>query len=98
MYRVCLVFQSLLVASKCPGTSRFRFIFNIYLPLSHHSAYRVVQMDFMMKSFIEPTNNVSPKKDGDFGKFTGWKDVFAAKNRTCWLTCQVTGFPVPRYQ
>lgn len=46
-------------------------------------------------SIIEPTNNVPPKKDGE--KFTGWKDVIISQNKTAWLTCQVTGYPVPIY-
>ncbi|XP_057660488.1 cell adhesion molecule Dscam2 isoform X10 [Diorhabda carinulata] len=43
----------------------------------------------------EPTNNVPPKKDGE--KFTGWKDVLVPKNKTAWITCQVSGYPVPRF-
>ncbi|CAH0555679.1 unnamed protein product [Brassicogethes aeneus] len=43
----------------------------------------------------EPTNNVAPKRDGE--KFEGWKVIFIPQNNTAWLTCQVTGYPVPRY-
>ncbi|XP_066244743.1 cell adhesion molecule Dscam1 isoform X9 [Euwallacea similis] len=43
----------------------------------------------------EPTNNVPPKKDGE--KFEGWKVTLVPKNTVAWLTCQVTGYPVPRY-
>nr|XP_023016837.1 Down syndrome cell adhesion molecule-like protein Dscam2 isoform X6 [Leptinotarsa decemlineata] len=43
----------------------------------------------------EPTNNVAPKKDGE--KFEGWKLLLVAQNATAWLTCQVTGYPAPRY-
>ncbi|CAH1154339.1 unnamed protein product [Phaedon cochleariae] len=43
----------------------------------------------------EPTNNVPPKKDGE--KFTGWKDLLIRESKTAWLTCQVTGYPVPIY-
>lgn len=45
--------------------------------------------------FPEPTNNVPPKKDLD--KFEGWKVVAVPENDIAWLTCLVTGFPVPRY-
>lgn len=46
-------------------------------------------------SIIEPTNNVPPKKDGE--KFKGWKEVFVTSNGTSWMTCQVSGYPVPKY-
>lgn len=45
--------------------------------------------------FAEPTNNVAPKKDLE--RFEGWKVVLVAPNETAWLTCLVTGYPVPRY-
>lgn len=44
---------------------------------------------------VEPTNNVVPKKDGE--KFEGWKVLLVPQNKMAWLTCQVTGYPVPRY-
>ncbi|XP_064216071.1 Down syndrome cell adhesion molecule isoform X8 [Tribolium castaneum] len=43
----------------------------------------------------EPTSNVAPKKDGE--KFEGWKVLLVVQNSTAWLSCQVTGYPVPRY-
>ncbi|XP_050305219.1 cell adhesion molecule Dscam2 isoform X40 [Anthonomus grandis grandis] len=43
----------------------------------------------------EPTNNVPPKKDGE--KYEGWKVILVPQGGTAWLTCQVTGYPVPRY-
>lgn len=30
-------------------------------------------------------------------KITGYIENIVAANNTCWLTCQVTGYPVPRY-
>lgn len=48
-------------------------------------------------SFLEPTNNIAPKKDGDMKKITGYIENFVLENNTCWLSCQVTGYPVPRY-
>ncbi|KAF7271146.1 hypothetical protein GWI33_015952 [Rhynchophorus ferrugineus] len=43
----------------------------------------------------EPTNNVSPKKD--LIKFEGWQVLQVRQDGIAWLTCQVTGYPVPRY-
>ncbi|XP_056643974.1 cell adhesion molecule Dscam2 isoform X2 [Diorhabda sublineata] len=43
----------------------------------------------------EPTNNVPPKRDGE--KFEGWKVLLIPKTSTAWLTCQITGYPVPKY-
>lgn len=44
---------------------------------------------------LEPTNNVPPKKD--FERFEGHQIVDVPLSKIAWLTCQVTGFPVPRY-
>ncbi|KAJ8967480.1 hypothetical protein NQ314_002794 [Rhamnusium bicolor] len=43
--------------------------------------------------FTEPTNNVPPKKIG--AEFGGWRVVNINQGSVAWLTCQVTGFPVP---
>ncbi|KAK9880045.1 hypothetical protein WA026_008556 [Henosepilachna vigintioctopunctata] len=43
----------------------------------------------------KPTNNVAPKKDGEV--FQGWKVLNVPKGESAWFTCQVTGYPVPRY-
>nr|CAH7736156.1 unnamed protein product [Callosobruchus chinensis] len=51
--------------------------------------------EFPYSNIVEPTNNVAPKKDGE--KYEGWKVVAVPQNGTAWLTCQVTGYPVPRY-
>lgn len=48
-----------------------------------------------LRFFAEPTNNVAPKKDLE--RFEGWKVVLVAPSETAWLTCLVTGYPVPRY-
>lgn len=76
-------------------------LFTLVLFLQYNNAVPYPSIGMSKKtetiSFIEPTNNVPPKKVGDLGQFTGWKDIFVVENRTCWLTCQVTGFPVPRY-
>lgn len=44
---------------------------------------------------LEPTNNVAPKKIG--AEFGGWRVLDVKSNGTAWLTCQVSGFPVPRF-
>lgn len=50
----------------------------------------------MLACFItEPTNNVAPKKN--LAQFEGWQVLNIPTNGTAWLTCQVTGYPVPRY-
>ncbi|XP_048522534.1 Down syndrome cell adhesion molecule homolog isoform X5 [Dendroctonus ponderosae] len=43
----------------------------------------------------EPTNNVAPKKVG--AEFGGWRVLNVNSNGTAWLTCQVSGFPVPKF-
>ncbi|XP_071050253.1 cell adhesion molecule Dscam1 isoform X5 [Onthophagus taurus] len=43
----------------------------------------------------EPTNNVAPKKDTE--NFKGWKVVDVPIKHVAWLTCQVTGYPVPKF-
>lgn len=50
---------------------------------------------FLNVLFAEPTNNVAPKKDGE--KFEGWKVVSVSQLDVAWITCLVTGYPVPRY-
>lgn len=45
--------------------------------------------------FTEPTNNVAPKKIG--AEFGGWRVAYIRQETTVFLTCQVTGFPVPRF-
>ncbi|ENN75865.1 hypothetical protein YQE_07594, partial [Dendroctonus ponderosae] len=47
------------------------------------------------RAFLEPTSNVSPKKD--LAKFEGWQVLQVPQTGVAWLTCQVTGYPVPRY-
>lgn len=44
---------------------------------------------------LEPTNNVVPKKVG--AEFGGWRVLNVRSNVTAWLTCQVSGFPVPKF-
>ncbi|KAJ8982888.1 hypothetical protein NQ317_004318 [Molorchus minor] len=44
---------------------------------------------------VQPTNNVPPKKIG--AEFGGWRVVNVNEGDVAWLTCQVTGFPVPRF-
>lgn len=41
----------------------------------------------------EPTNNVAPKKIG--AEFGGWRVAYVKQKTVAFLTCQVTGFPVP---
>lgn len=45
--------------------------------------------------FAEPTNNVAPKKIG--AEFGGWRVAYVNNGTVAFLTCQVTGFPVPRF-
>jgi hypothetical protein len=45
--------------------------------------------------FPEPTNNVPPKKDLE--RFEGHQILIVPNGGTSWLTCLVTGYPVPRY-
>lgn len=44
----------------------------------------------------EPTNNVPPKKVG--AEFGGWRVLNVKLADVAWLTCQVTGYPVPRFK
>lgn len=46
-------------------------------------------------NILEPTNNVQPKKVG--AEFGGWRVSSINIGSIAWLTCQVTGFPVPRF-
>lgn len=46
-------------------------------------------------SFTEPTNNVAPKKMG--AEFGGWRVAYVEQRKVAFLTCQVSGFPVPRF-
>lgn len=66
------------------------------LIISQHSVDMFQSFKPVPSFVVEPTNNVPPKKTGDMGKFTGSQDIVFVNN-TSWLTCQVTGYPVPRY-
>lgn len=44
--------------------------------------------------FTEPTSNVPPKKVG--AEF-GWRVLTVKEQQVAWLTCQVTGYPVPLF-
>ncbi|RZC32102.1 I-set domain containing protein, partial [Asbolus verrucosus] len=54
-----------------------------------------VKLKHILFQVSEPTNNVPPKKD--FQRFEGHQVVNVPNLGTAWLTCQVTGYPVPRY-
>lgn len=58
--------------------------------------FKTLHLYYTHFDIVEPTNNIPPKKTGDMGKFTGSQDMVLVSG-TSWLTCQVTGFPVPRY-
>lgn len=51
---------------------------------------------FYFAFLVEPTNNVPPKKMG--AEFGGWRVLNILNNTTSFLSCQVTGYPVPRYK
>lgn len=71
----------------------FQVIFGHALPLLPGSRQRLL-LD--STHFPEPTNNVAPKKENR--EFVGWKGVTLPENKTAWLTCQVTGYPVPLFR
>lgn len=48
--------------------------------------------------FPEPSNNIPPKKVVGAEFEGGWRVLNVFKQTNAWLSCQVTGYPVPRFK